>query len=123
MALQLYSASAVYIANSQLTENAQVGIDRESGFQRVLTIPKGFAGVSAGARFMMIRIMNAVPSVGFEYDPGPAMEGLIPVPVTIFAASSSLITTGFVEKDAFQHAVNGEAKIDIEFVCLFAQWE
>ncbi len=123
MAFQIYSASAVYIANSQLTENAQVGIDRESGMQPVLTIPKGFAGMSAGAKFMRIRIMNAVPAVGFEWDPGPVMEGIIPVPVTIFAASSSLITTGFVEKDAFAHAVNQEAKIDIDLMCLFAQWE
>jgi hypothetical protein len=123
MALQIYSSSAVYINNSQLTENASVTVDRESGMQRVLTIAKGFAGVSPGARLAMVTIKNAVPSVGFEFDPGNVMEGLIPVAVSVFAADATFITRGFVEKDTFVHAVNSEATQDITFVCEYGQYE
>lgn len=123
MSAQLYTSSAVYINSAQLTENASVSIDRDAGFQRVLTIAKGFSGVSPGAKLAMMSISNAVPAAGFEFDPGDVMEGLIPVSVAVFAANSTFITTGFVEKDTFKHAVNQEAMLDISFICQFGKWE
>jgi hypothetical protein len=121
--LQQYSSSAVYINSSQLTENADVTVERDPGFQRVLTIAKGFAGVSPGARFAIVTIRNAVPAVGFEFDPGDAMEGLIPVSVQVFAADATFISTGFVERDTFKHAVNSEAMQDLSLVCQFGHYE
>jgi len=123
MALQEYSSSAVYINNSQLTENASVQVARDAGFQRVLTIAKGFAGVSPGAKLATVTIKGAVPSAGFEFDPGDVMEGLIPVSVAVFAASATFITRGFVEKDTFSHATNGEAMQDIDIICEYGKWE
>lgn len=123
MALERYTGSAVYINGSLLTENATVTVDRRTGAQNVLTIQKGFAGQSPGAKMMELTISNAVPAAGFEYDPGDDMDQLRPVSVAVFAASATLTTIGFVDSDTFKHAVNQEAMNDIKLTCEFALWQ
>lgn len=123
MALETYTDARIDIRSSMLTEEASITLDRQSGAQRVFTVPKGFAGVSPGARLMELTVDNAVPSTGFEYDPGDDMEGFIEVPLTIYAAGKTLTTTGYVESDSFKHAVNSEAMQGLKMVLVWSLWQ
>src|ERR1019366_2179867 len=105
MALQLSSLASVYINGKLLTEEASVGVDRDSKAQQVDTVAKGFAGMSPGAAQTMIEVDNGVPAADFELDPGAFILGLQVVEVTVFAAGRTLTVKGFIIKDNFNHAV------------------
>jgi hypothetical protein len=122
MSLQLYSLCTVYVDGALLAEEVSVSIDRESRAQEVLTVAKGFAGMSPGAAMMMITIDNAVPAAGFELNAGPAMKGLGVKELTLAMAGQTLTSKGFFVKDATSHAVNSESKLNISFVGEFADW-
>lgn len=123
--MQLYSLAQVYINGSLLAEEASVTIDRDTKALPVMTVAKGFSGMSPGAPMMSIQVENGVPAAGFELNPGQFMSisgGLQVVEVSIFAAGQLLTTKGFVVSDNFQHAVNQEAKLKFSITAQFADW-
>lgn len=123
MALEVYSGSALYINGALLVENTTINVDRRTGAQNQMTIQKGFAGQSPGAKMLEISFDNAVPTGDFEYDPGDDMSGLRVVSIALFAAGRTLTTKGFVDSDTFKHAVNGEALLSMKMTCEFAKWQ
>lgn len=122
MALQLYTLVSCYVDGTLLAEEVSVSIDRNTRAQEVLTVAKGFAGLSPGAAMMMITIDNAVPSADFELNPGPRMKALAVVELTLFAANRTLTTKGFFIEDSLSHAVNSESKLNIKFAGEMADW-
>lgn len=122
MALQLYTLAAIYVNGALLSEESSVGIDRDTNAQQVLTVAKGFAGLSPGAQMTMINVDNAVPSADFELNPDKFMKGLAVVEITVFAAGRTLTTKGFVIKDNFQHAVNSDSKLSFSFIGEPSTW-
>lgn len=122
MALQLYTLVTCYVDGAMLAEEARVTIDRETNAQNVLTVAKGFSGLSPGAAMMMITVENAVPSADFELNPGARMKALQVTEFTFACAGNILTTKGFIISDNLAHAVNSESKLDFKCVCEFADW-
>lgn len=126
MALQVYTLVTVLVDGALLTEESQVSVDRDSRAQEVATTAKGFAGFSPGAPITRIEVDNAVPSSDFELNPGKFFTtpgDLIPCEITLFAASRTLTSKGFVIKDTLRHGVNAEARISFSFVGEPADWQ
>lgn len=123
MALQKYTQVEVYINGSKLSEATSVSVDFDSKAQIVETLTKGFAGVSDGARAIMISVSNAVPSATFEYDPSTVIKTLEPVEITLYAAGKTLATDGVVMKASFGGAVNSPSGISFDVYCTYAVWE
>jgi hypothetical protein len=108
--LQLYTLIFFVGDGTLLAEEQQVDVRRTSGSQRVLTVAKGFAGVSPGAGLVEIDVTNAIPSGGFEFNMGQKIMGLIPLDVQVIGpGGKSLRSKAFVEHDTIKHGVNQDA--------------
>lgn len=116
--LQQYAKATLYWNGSPLAEEASVTIKRASNAQIVKTVAKGFAGMSQGAPMVNISVSNAVPSAGFEMDPGDfIMQNLVgQLTVVLGDYSLSLTANGFITDDNFSHAVDTASKLDFDFV-------
>ena len=123
--LQQYAKATLYWNGSLLAEEASVSIKRDSNAQVVKTVAKGFAGLSQGAAMTTISISNAVPSAGFEMDPGDFIMNNLVGQLTIILGESSLELTanGFITSDNFSHAVDTASKLDFEFVTGPTKWQ
>lgn len=108
---QLYSLLYVVTNGTLLAEEQSVDMSRTSNAQTVLTVAKGFAGVSPGAAMIEVDVTNAIPSGGFEFDMGAKIAGLIPIDVQVLGPGGKS-TNGkmFVVSDTIRHGVNQEAK-------------
>lgn len=115
---QLYSLFFVAANGALLAEEQQVDITRTANAQRVMTVAKGFAGLSPGAGLVEVDVKNAIPSGGFEVDWGPQIAGLSQIDVQIIQGNGvkSLRHKAFVERDSIRHGVNQEASY--EFHCV-----
>lgn len=122
MDLSLYTLGTFLVQGSVLTEETSVRCRRASGAQIVKTVHKGMAGVSPGAPMISIDADNAVPNSGFEYDPGDAIQGLDIVEGTLFAASRTLTTKGFILDDSFGHSVENPSNLQFSFVGPMELW-
>lgn len=122
MSTQLYTLAEVYVNGRKLLEEASVKVTRDPKAQPVNTVARGFAGMSPGAKELMITVESAVPAADFELNPGPFIKTMEPIKLTIFAAGRTLESNGFITKDDFSHAVNSEAKLSFDFLGEFADW-
>jgi hypothetical protein len=117
--VQLYSLLFAGINGTLLAEEQEIDITRTTNAQIVLTVAKGFAGVSPGAAMCEVDITNAIPAGGFEFDMGKAMAGLIPIDVQVDGPGGTQMRgKAFVMKDSIRHGVNQEAKYS--FSCTMA---
>lgn len=132
MALVTYSIGEVYINSLFLAQEASMSVSRKTNSQAVLTVALGYAGESPGAPMCEVEVTSAVPSAGFELDPGQFMGdgspggqqfGLVPVQFTLFVAAKTLIFNGFIIEDDFSHAVNSEAKLRFRARGNFSLWQ
>ncbi len=123
--LQQYAKAELHWNGKVLSEEASVTIKRASGAQIVKTVAKGLAGLSPGSPMVNISISNAVPSAGFEMDPGEFILNNLIGQLTIILGHFSLQMTcnGFILDDSFSHAVDTASKLDFEFISGPARWE
>lgn len=123
--LQQYAKATLHWNGSALAEEASVTIKRASNAQIVKTVLKGFAGMSQGAPMVNVSISNAVPSAGFEMDPGDFIMNNLIGQLTIILGDYSLQLTanGYITDDNFSHAVDTASKLDFEFVTGPIKWE
>lgn len=74
---QLYALLFEYADGQLLAETQNVTVTRQTGAQRVLTLAKGWSGVSPGAAVSEIMVEGAVPAAGFEFDAGKKLATLV----------------------------------------------
>jgi hypothetical protein len=95
-----------------LAQEQAITIRRSTNSQPVATVALGYAGESPGAPMMEVTVRNALPANGIEFDPGPAMAGLIPVSLyTLGPGGKQLKGECFIHEDSIQHSVNSPAEI------------
>lgn len=121
--VQRYTKAVVYVNGSLLTEESSCTVKREGGSNPVKTVAKGYGGESPGAAMTMITVKNAVPSADFEFDPGPFINRVESVEITVFAAGRTLTVTGTIFEDNFQHGVEGAAELEFQFRGGESNWE
>lgn len=120
---QLYTLAYVTINGALLTEHASVTVNRASNAQPVMTVAKGFAGVSPGAPTVKIQVKNAVPAADFEFNGGQHISTLELVEVGLIVAGKQLVAKGFIMEDTFQHSVNSESNYDFDVLAGMADFE
>lgn len=119
-----YTNCAIDVRGQRLLQAADVDVTRHTNSIEQNTMALGWAGESPGASRMDIKVSNAVPAAGMEYDPGPDAAALTLVPITIHLDDGSFLTTeGIVQSDNFKKAVNANATLEISFKAKFAQWQ
>jgi hypothetical protein len=123
--LQQYAKCTILWNGNLLSEEASVTLKRASNAQIVKTVAKGFAGMSKGAVMVNISVSNAVPSAGFELDPGDFIMDNLVGQITLILGDYSLELTanGFITDDNFSHAVDTASKIDFDFVTGPCKWQ
>ena len=115
--LQLYSIMFFSGDGTLLAEEQQIDVRRTANAQRVMTVAKGFAGLSPGAPLMEMTVSNAVPQGGFEFDMGKKILGLIPLDVQVWGPGGTTAKgKAFVEHDSIRHGVNQETNYTFECV-------
>jgi hypothetical protein len=134
MATNLYAIGEIYVSaggtNKLLAQEASMTFSRKTNSQAVLTVALGYAGESPGAPMCEVEVTSAVPSAGYEVDPGSFMgstgddttSGLVVVKFSLFVAGQKLAFKGFIIEDSFSHAVNTEAKLHFKARGEFALW-
>lgn len=107
---QLYTLIFFVANGTLLAEEQQVDMRRTANAQRILTVAKGFAGLSPGAALLEIDVTNAIPSGGFELDMGEYIASLGTIDVQVLGpGGKSTKGKAFVEHDTIRHGVNQEA--------------
>lgn len=105
-----------------LSEEASISLDRTTNSQPVMTVVKGYTGESPGAPMVELSVDSAVPSTGFELDPGLYMAALslnshgenpngVNFTIVLSEGAVSFGFKGFIYADNFQHAVNSASKL------------
>ena len=77
--MALYDLLFAYANGELLGENLEIATTVESDVAQVKTIPQGFAGITPGSPVVMIKIKQAVPIDGFEFDFAQSMIASIPI--------------------------------------------
>jgi len=109
--LQLYSLIFAVTGGTLLVEEQEVDMSRTTNSQQIDTVAKGYAGESPGAPMTELDIQNAIPQGGFEFDAGPYMASLTPVPVQVLGpGGQSARGNAFIISDALRHGVNAAAR-------------
>lgn len=122
-----YSKAQVLWNGQLLAEEASVTLKRASNAQQVKTVAKGFAGMTVGAAMTSGTVSNAVPSSGFELDPGPFINQVLQGQLTIIIGDPSeqqfaLTVNAFITDDNFSHAVDANSKLDFDFIAQPGDW-
>lgn len=120
---QLYSPIFVMIDGKLLTEEASVSIDKKSGLQPVMTVAKGFAGMSQGATTLEVTIETAAPSADFEFNPDAYMRTGAVVEIGLVMSGRQTTVKGFLTDATYSHSVNNESKVTIKAMCAFGDFE
>lgn len=123
MSVQIYSNALVTVNGRLLTEEASVTITKNSGLNPVMTVAKGFAGMSQGAGTAEVDVDNAVPSADFEFNPDPFMKAGATVEVGILMAGRQTVFVGFITSATYAHSVNQESKLSFKIMCGFEVFE
>jgi len=122
--LQLYALLYVLVNQSILTEEGSININRTTNSQPVNTVAKGYAGESPGAAMVEIQVDSAVPSAGFEMNPGEFMKNLKECEIGVMGPGGKQLTAvGFIVSDSFSHSVNQESKLSFTFRGKFVDWD
>jgi len=120
---KLYARIDVYGVGSLLTEETSVSVSRETGNAPMITVARGFAGVTPGAPMLKVHVENAVPQAGIEFDPGAYMIPPTPVEMTFYMGNKALTAKGYIMNDEVQHKANGESSLTFDFLAPYKTWE
>ena len=97
---------------------------RATNSQAVNTTAKGYAGESPGAKNCEIDVDNAIPSTGFELDPGPYLNALQQAEVGLVGPGGlRAVSKGFIISDTIKHSVNTESILSFKFRGTFPIWQ
>jgi hypothetical protein len=76
--MPIYDLGFVKVNGDLVTENTENDISIESDITRVLTIPKGFSGITPGSPVVVLTMKSAVPITGQEFNFARMMVRSIP---------------------------------------------
>lgn len=119
---QRYATANVYVNGSLLMEEASVSVDRIADSTSIYTLGRGYSGEAAGAKMLEISVDNAVPSTGFEMEPGIFMNNMQEVNFAVTVGDKILQFNGFIISDNFSHAVNTNSKLSFKAKGFFEEF-
>jgi hypothetical protein len=117
MALDIYSQTFPYINGSLLAESVSVQTGLESDDQRIMTLLKGFAGITPSPDVRVVKIENVIPSTGFEFNFEKAKKDrqLIEIKLQL-SSGKSMTSKGFITHVTVESGVGKTTQVSLDFV-------
>ena len=118
MALDVYDQIYPYINGKLLAEAVSVQTGLESDDQKVMTLVKGFAGITPSPDVRTVKAENVVPSTGFEFDFERAKKErwLIELRLQSGATGKSMTSKGFILHVSIEAGVGKQLMVSFDFV-------
>src|SRR5215468_7357927 len=94
----IYDQIYAYINGGLLVESTTIQTALESDDQKIMTLVKGFAGITPSPDVRTVKVENVVPSTGFEFDFEKAKKErqLIELKLQSGATGKCMISKGFI---------------------------
>lgn len=120
---QLYSVLLAVVGGNLLAEEQEIDFNRTANAQQVDTVLKGFAGLSPGSPMLEVDINNAAPQGGFEFDAGPYIGSLTPIPIQVTGPGGKVLKgDAFIIHDNGRHGVNQQMRYNFRCIMGFKNW-
>jgi hypothetical protein len=117
MAVTIYDQVFAFIDGKLLTESTSVAVELQGDDQDVMTIVKGWSGVSPSPKKIMVSFENVVPVTGFEFDPMTSFNSttIHELLLVLGAAGKQLKSTGLVRAPKVNAGVGQTTTLSFEF--------
>lgn len=106
----------IFVAGTALEEVQSVEVNKETNLQKIVTMLKGLAGFSSGAKEVNISVTCAVPIGGPEFDFWNTAEDEEWVDIQIGLADKDFCSTGKITKVSFQGATDKAVELRFDWV-------
>lgn len=113
---QLYEQAAIFLDKNSLAEVESFDVTHVSGASNIVTMVKGFAGISPGAKMTQITGKSAIPRAGLEYDAIDKLQNDTEVEVVYFRAGKKVSCKGFITECKEQYSASNPSAFDFTFV-------
>lgn len=118
MALDIYDQMYVFLNGKILAEAVSVQTGLESDDQDVMTLLKGFAGITPSPDIRRVKVDNVVPSSGFEFDFEKAKKErtVVECKLQSGATGKAMTSKGFIRNPSIDSGVGKTTVVSFEFV-------
>lgn len=96
MPSEIYSQGQIFADGILIADAVTVGVDYNTNDQPVLTMGKGFNGITPGAGQTNVSIDEAIPRAGYGYDWFQRAVNRTPVEVVVWRGSKKMNLKGFI---------------------------
>lgn len=117
MASELYSQGLIFLDGILLAEAPDFEVSYNTNNQPVVTMAKGFSGITPGAGQADVTINEAIPRAGMELDFYKRAKERTPIKITGWRGSKKMQLEGFIMTIAEKHGVNSNASATITCAC------
>jgi hypothetical protein len=117
-ALDIYDQYYLFINGKLMVESISLQTVLESDDQKVMTLVKGFAGITPSPDIRTVKVENAVPSTGFEFDFERAKKErwLVELRLQSGATGKTMTSKGFFLHVSVEAGVGKTLTVGFEFV-------
>lgn len=115
--MDIYDQIYVYINGQLLAEAISVQTAIESDDQKVLTLAKGFGGITPSPDVRTAKVENAVPSAGFEFDFEKAKRdrAVVELRLQSGATGKTMTSKGFLMNVSIDAGVGKVLSVSFDF--------
>lgn len=117
MALIKYTKFSMFFNGALLAEAQSVDIQHVGGWQDIITIEKGLSGFSPGAQMCTIKVDEAVPRAGIEFDFFGAMRDGTIIEVVVFRAGKKMKTKGIIKDISETGGADKPSTLSLNMTC------
>lgn len=117
MASELYTQGLIFADGILLAEAPDFEVSFNTNNQPVVTMAKGFSGVTPGAGQTDVTINEAIPRAGFEIDFYKRAKDRSAVKITGWRGAKKMQLEGFIMSISEKHGVNQNASATITLAC------
>lgn len=129
MAQGQYTNAAIEIDGQRLLQAESIEAQFMSGAVEQSTMALGLAGFSPGVGKVTVKVTNAVPNDGFEYDPTPALLALGTVSFSVLACGTNnryarvAQGRGTITEASFKKGTSQNSSLDFTIVGPLTAWQ
>lgn len=114
---QYVSRSNVFFNGQALEEFTSIDLALDTAQNKIVTVTKGFAGFSAGAQEVSIRVSSAVPLGGAEIDFWSIAFRNENCTLQVGFGSKDFMSTGRIMDVSFSISASSPSAVDFTFIC------
>jgi hypothetical protein len=114
---ELYDQAVMFLNGALLTDNTTVSVSYEGDDQDVMTIPKGWAGITPSPRKLMVKFELLIPKDGPEFDLiGKFLNSeKVTLGLQLLGSGKKVTSDGYLRNPNMEFGVGQTAKISCEF--------